>query len=331
MEENWEQVVPVGSVDFPSPAGALDMLERMFSVSFGNRRLPEALPTAPHLFPPRDEYDWARTLKTPLRVKDLRAPKENSNRGRASGCISVLLDATNLGAERAVRHKPNLKLADPAACVQMSKSDPSCSTNCDDSELWYWGPSSEPVLLFQKCCELDEVVTNRNGNTGYFVVNDAHASGCVCEAAIERNNFTFSFYSATCVPRLITCQWGGNPSFLYPFKQDEDTGELYYRKTRLFALNQSMLFADRVSRAATVSPRLTLRQPLARLARDAPKFYRPKAADWDLRTDVDLLCLVHAQLRRPEFTQMHYYFQEDNGPTEYEELEDGKTFKIFPR
>ena len=296
--------------EWPSAEEALAMLQKLAPVFLGVGAQPmSAADLPPTVSKSRFPQFWLTDNKLGITQHDLNTARRDGTKRQMTQIFALL---TN-GMLRCHKSQPSVILVDRASIIKYSRSRPDIAVSADEAQAFFWASSEKAVLILNRSAD------NTSTYTGEYrkllpSIGAKHSPTCACSAAMLNNSLPYSYYSTICVPAI-----------LLPEPDIRTVPETRYalNETPCY-LNRSILFAGPVSTAATATPLIALRQPLARLKREAATSYKISGSSTNLLDKPALLRKLCAELHKPDFRCFTRFFTKDNGD------EDNSDFCRFP-
>jgi len=254
----------------------------------------------PDIAPATPEFDYNRSGRdVRLRNRDI----VEVDRPRTLQCREII-KALVVGRNRALFRDSSLGLIERSIVVHYDPSAPEeWRDRADDPVVWM--NETSPVMVVKRTLSATRPTMGtfeKPGGQLVLIAKD-HANGCACPSTDRQNNMFFNAFSLICVPASMQAEYP--ESFAI---DPRDANEKY-----AYAVNPSVTWFGKVSRACTWTGVLTTRQSLACIKRKEAVLYKPPFANVDLLDHLALLAGVNAQLHRAEFRQFIKHFEKENG------------------
>jgi len=202
--------------------------------------------------------------------------------------VAAILSLLTCGHIKPFRKETTVVLCERPQLARIYHSMP--AYDHPEAEALYLDVARKPTLIIQRMRGNGQLKTWRDGKSGLPAIPElGHATkDCGCLELSLNNNVESRMYSTVCLPR-------GLLNATHPEDSYSDNLEHLNSSTMRYQ-NTGMVYCGAVSRYATTIPRLIRRQPLGRLQRDAPKFFKPWGAEVNMMERPDLLraLLVHS-------------------------------------
>jgi hypothetical protein len=278
--------------------------------------------------PPRALEEWEefhKKSKLVVRKVDLETRMPNGgNVIPRPEQLEALVSLCTLGHVRAQKKSSAMVYVSKEDMVRFVLETPNIINNAEGM-IFTITLNRQPSLILERRRENFNYITWKDGSSGMCLIreNEHETPDCGCQAPLLGNNFEGPYYSLWCLPSEYT--------MAYPHQSRlwDTTREASGACPQL--MNTSMAFGGTVSKYNTALPRLLYRQPLSRLARDAPSRYKPPGSTINFRQRKDVLRCVLTHMNRPEFMSVTNRFteaagdwEEENGWTRFPPQEDQK-------
>lgn len=301
--------------DWPLPEQIIALLTQSARTIFGDGPLPAGdvlLPQTAPLGPEFWHYDKGSDESFVVRRSILSVQRgQNSRRN-----MKLLLELLLSGSVHAHKSSYGMILAERALTFRYDRKAP--DSILKEGRTFYWrGPCKRPILILGKeDSNAKPVWTDSAKAVLPTLITTAHKNLCNCSEGSFGNNLPFAFYSSICVPREICPEW-----------LEADCPSVSQILSKMGSvMNPSIPFAGRVSAACTVTPFVTLRQPLARLTSDEIIHYEPPMSGMDLMdSHPAILRCLPTVLDKPDFRGFVKLYKLDNGASE-----DGHHARFLP-
>jgi hypothetical protein len=295
--------------DWPTPEEALAKMERMSQYYLGTGPKPREQAHLPVIgarrrFP--QFYAAEKTTKLTAHAVD------DTRRDGSHHQFKSLMSVVQLGVIRANDNEPSVFLTTRPCTFGYSESRPDMPVKDVDEDTvpYVWQSAENAISILNRDREITEVYESRYSNVIPAIIASNHANDCACCSIGYNNNLTYTFFSQICLPKSLV------PEADYRAVPEIKHSLLVPKQM----LNRSILFAGEVSTAATATPRMVLRQPLSRLARDASQQFKAAGSQRKMLEEPGLLRSICKELAKQDYRNFLRYYAEDSGKTEEDDF-----------
>jgi hypothetical protein len=186
------------------------------------------------------------------------------------------------------------------------EGEPTKNIKQGDTIPVFWRSTVKQVHVVADTPALLEPFYSEPGKANFLSLRAGHESDCGCVATVLNNNLPADLYVKVCTHRLAA-------QFYRSTLDSRDPIEVFTEGGHPSALNPTMVYFGKLSKAYTVLPVLTMRQSLAKLKRSKPVTYRPFFSNVNLEDKPEIVLGVFAQIQKSE-TFMRIKTLEEDAP-----------------
>jgi hypothetical protein len=284
--------------EWPSRNEAMGLLERFSRFYLGEGQNPSV---KTETLPVMDRAIFHQFYLNESTVKLSRADLEVNPKNVSKRIVKSLFEIMTNGALRAHKCGTGLILVDRALTIRHDAERPELNSN--EGQLVFWQAAKNPIILLNRMPDSNSI------NTGEYIscypsLPAKHSTkGCACGSEMMNNNMAYCYFSAICLPKAM---------LMFPETAVYPETKFSVNETPIL-MNRSITYGGPVSTAATVAPKMMMRQPLARIKRDAMRPAQVPGSHMNLLVYPNVLKRLCCELSKPDFQCFRKHFTRDGG------------------